>query len=291
MKRSLQTAFVAAALVASGHAAAQITFYEREGYRGRSITTNERLGNFERADFNNRASSIAVQHGQWEVCEHPRFEGRCAILRPGGYPSLREIGLNNAVSSARPIGGGRPAVVVAPQPVVVAPQPVIVAPQPVVVAPQPVVVEERWRRRANEVVYEAPVTSVRAVVGPPNQRCWIERQQVTEPGRNEPSLGGAVIGGIVGGILGHQVGGGTGKDLATAGGVMAGAVIGSKMGSENSGPRVVARDVQRCEAVANTKPEYWDVTYHFRGVEHHMQMTAPPGRTVLVNRHGEPRVH
>jgi uncharacterized protein YcfJ len=297
MKRSLQTALAAAALVAAGHAAAQITFYERDGFRGHSVTTNDRVPNLERAHFNNRASSISVQHGQWEVCDHPHFEGRCAILRPGGYPSLREIGLDNAVSSVRPVGGDRHVVVapqpvvVAPQPVVVAPQPVVVAPQPVVVAPQPVVVEERWRRRDNEALYEAPVTSVHAVVGPPNQRCWIERQQVTEPGRAEPNIGGAVIGGIVGGILGHQVGGGTGKDLATAGGAVAGAVIGSKVGSENSGPRVVGRDVQRCETVASTRPEYWDVTYHFRGVEHHMQMTAPPGRTVLVNRHGEPRVN
>src|SRR3989454_11593506 len=34
-----------------------------------------------------------------------------------------------------------------------------------------------YRRRAGERLYEVPVTSVRAVVGPPEQRCWIERQQ------------------------------------------------------------------------------------------------------------------
>ena len=37
------------------------------------------------------------------------------------------------------------------------------------------------------------------------------------------------------------------------------------------------------------KPEYWDVTYDFRGQTHHMQTTYPPGATVTVNRLGEPR--
>jgi hypothetical protein len=32
------------------------------------------------------------------------------------------------------------------------------------------------------------------------------------------------------------------------------------------------------------------VTYEFQGVEHRVQMNAPPGPTILVNRDGEPRV-
>jgi uncharacterized protein YcfJ len=47
--------------------------------------------------------------------------------------------------------------------------------------------------------------------------------------------------------------------------------------------------VQRCESTTNTRPEYWDVTYNYRGTEHRVQMSAPPGRTILVNRDGEPR--
>jgi hypothetical protein len=31
------------------------------------------------------------------------------------------------------------------------------------------------------------------------------------------------------------------------------------------------------------------VTYAFRGVEHRMQTTVPPGPTVTVNEQGEPR--
>jgi len=41
---------------------------------------------------------------------------------------------------------------------------------------------------------------------------------------------------------------------------------------------------------SNSRPDYYDVTYNFRGSEHRVQMTSPPGRTILVNQNGEPRV-
>jgi len=37
-----------------------------------------------------------------------------------------------------------------------------------------------YLRRDQERLYEANVTSVRAVVGMPEQRCWIEREQVAQ---------------------------------------------------------------------------------------------------------------
>jgi uncharacterized protein YcfJ len=143
-----------------------------------------------------------------------------------------------------------------------------------------------YRRRPNEPLYEAPVTSVRAVVGPPQQRCWVERQVVDtgSPGINVP---GAVVGGIVGGILGHQIGSGRGQDLATGIGAAGGAVVGANVPTGT----VYTQDVQRCENVSAVPPvDYWDVTYTFGGYEHHVQTTTPPGRTILVNAQGEPRV-
>ena len=146
-----------------------------------------------------------------------------------------------------------------------------------------------YRRRENEPLYEAPVTSVRAVVGPPQQRCWVERQVVDtgSPGINVP---GAVVGGVVGGILGHQIGSGRGQDLATGIGAAGGAVVGANVGRDAAGT-VYTQDVQRCANVSTVPPvDYWDVTYNFRGYEHHVQTTSPPGRTILVNGQGEPRV-
>ena len=92
----------------------------------------------------------------------------------------------------------------------------------------------------------------------------------------------------IGGGLGHQVGGGRGQDVATAGGAVAGAAIGSNVG--RGGGQVYGQDVQRCANVSrNARPDYWDVTYNFRGIEHRVQMTAPPGPTIAVNGDGEPR--
>lgn len=136
--------------------------------------------------------------------------------------------------------------------------------------------------------YQAPVTSVRAVVGPPEQRCWIERQQVVEERSNAINVPGAVVGAVIGGVLGHQVGGGRGKDIATVGGATAGAVIGANVG--RGGTQVATRDVQRCAYVPNdARPAYWDVTYTFRGVPHRAQLAAPPGRTLLVDTNGMPQ--
>ena len=146
-----------------------------------------------------------------------------------------------------------------------------------------------YRRRDNERLYEARVTYVRAVVGPPQQRCWVEREQVvnSSPGVNVP---GAIIGGAIGGILGHQIGGGRGQDIATGIGAVSGAVVGANVGRGSDGT-VYTQDVQRCEFVpTSARPDYWDVTYVFGGYEHRAQTTTPPGATIFVNAQGEPRV-
>jgi uncharacterized protein YcfJ len=277
MKRKLQALFAACGIAVATHAAAQITFYEGEGFTGRGFSTADRIWNFDRIGFNDRASSVVVERGRWEVCEHARFEGRCVVLQHGSYPSLREFGLNNRISSARPMQGGRDHGREGPPP-----QVVMVAPRE---QPRPIMMVP-----VQPAVFDVPVTSVRAVVGPPNQRCWIEREQVAQPRRAEPNVGGAVLGGIVGGLLGHQIGGGSGKDVATAGGVIAGAAIGANVNRGEGGVAYVDRDVQRCQTVSSAKPEYWDVTYFHRGVEHRAQMTSPPGPTIRINAEGAPMV-
>jgi uncharacterized protein YcfJ len=259
---------LAAALVAiAAQASAQVTFYENDNFQGRSFTTNRQIGNLERFGFNDRASSVVVTSSRWEVCEDSRFEGRCVVLRPGSYPSLRAMGLNDRVSSVRTVS--RNARIGEER-----------------YAPAPVAAPD-YRRRGNERLYEVQVDSVRAVVGPPEQRCWVEREQVAQE-RGKANVPGAVAGALIGGILGHQVGGGFGKDVATAGGVVAGAAIGSNVG--RNGQQASTQDVRRCENVpSHAQPQYWDVSYNFRGQEHRIQMTAAPGSTITVNEQGEPR--
>ncbi len=247
--------------------AAQITFYEREGFQGRSFTAEEQIDNFQRVGFNDRASSVVVLGDRWEACEDAGFGGRCVILRPGRYPSLVAMGLNDRISSVRDVS--RDARVEDNR-----------------YAPD---ANRDFRRRNQERLYEANVTSVRAVLGTPEQRCWVEQEQVSQERRNV-NVPAAVAGAVIGGILGHQIGAGTGKDLATIGGVVGGAAVGANIGRGSSGPQVSTRDVQRCENVpGQARPDYWDVTYSFRGQEHRMQMTKPPGSTITVNEQGEPR--
>ncbi|MDE2367327.1 MAG: glycine zipper 2TM domain-containing protein [Burkholderiales bacterium] len=260
-------ALAGVALAAS--ALAEVTFYANDGFRGRSFTTQTSQADFGRVGFNDRASSVVVTSDRWEVCEDVGYRGRCVVLRQGQYPSLAAIGLNDRVSSVRTVA--RNARVDDDH-----------------YAPPPVV-DQDYRRRRNERLFEAPVTSVHAVVGPPEQRCWVERQQV-EQDRGDGRVPGAIFGAVIGGILGHQIGGGRGNDLATAGGAAAGAVVGSNIGRDRGGRETVTRDVRRCENVpSQARPDYWDVTYTFRGLEHRLQLTAPPGRTVTVNQRGEPR--
>jgi uncharacterized protein YcfJ len=249
---------------------AEIVLYEHENYAGRALTTQSAVTNFRDTGFNDRASSVVVFGERWEVCEHAEFRGNCLILRPGRYPSLAAMGFNDRISSVRAVPPGAQF-------------------EDVRYAPQPAPVYD-WRRRPQERVYTVSVDSVRAVYAAPQQRCWVEKEQVVQQQRGDPNVGGAVVGGIIGGILGHQVGGGTGRDVATVGGAVAGAAIGANVGR---GEQAVTstQNVQRCAAVpAQGGPQYWDVTYRFRGIEHHMQTNAPPGSTVLVNESGEPRV-
>ena len=266
MKQQLKLICGLSGLLLAAHASAQITFYEGEGFRGRIYTVNGQQSNFRSAGFNDLASSVVVTSGRWEVCDDANFGGNCMVLRRGSYENLSGMGMNNRISSVRPVNNNRRYDNEAPEP--------LSAPN------------YEYRRRPNESMYEAPVTSVRAVVGPPNERCWIERQQVAQE-RSEPNVGGAIAGALIGGILGHQVGGGTGRDLATAGGAVAGGAIGANAGR---GGGTTERDVRRCQTTANTRPEYWDVTYIYRGVEHHVQMSSQPGSTIPVNRNGEPRL-
>jgi len=265
MNPILKNTLAAVAVAVSAQAAAGVTFYEREDFQGRSFTTEKQVGNLERFGFNDRASSVVVIGDRWEVCEDARFGGRCAVLRPGRYPSLSAMGLNDRVSSVRDVS--RNARIDDNR-----------------YAPAPVAVYDN-RRRNNERLYEAEVTSVHAVVGPPEQRCWVEQEQVQ--GRDGVNVPGAIVGAVVGGVLGHQIGNGRGNDVATVGGAVAGGAVGANVGR---GQQTQTQDVQHCENMASqARPDHWDVTYNFRGQEHRMQVTSPPGSTVTVNERGEPR--
>ena len=240
----------------------QVTFYERDGFRGRSFSTSGDIGDLRRSGFNDRASSVVVVGERWEICDNAGFSGHCMYLRPGNYPSLAAMGMNDSISSVRMVQPGMP----------VADDHWAPPPQPAYDA----------RPRPQEQLFQAQVIASHAVFGTPTQKCWVEQTEVRD---NRNQVGGAVVGSILGGILGHQIARGNGAVVA---GAVGGAVVGGAIGNANSGTRV--EDVQRCRDVpASGPPQYWDTVYTFQGVEHHVQTTAPAGATITVNRFGEPR--
>ena len=88
MKTLMRTVLAVAGLVVAAQAAAQATFYENEGFAGRSLRATEQVPTFERHGFNDRASSVVVAGDRWEVCQDASFNGRCVVLRPGRYACL-----------------------------------------------------------------------------------------------------------------------------------------------------------------------------------------------------------
>ena len=270
MNPNIRSALGVSILMLATQAAAQITFYEAEGFRGRAFTARNAVPNFERFGFNDRASSVEVIGDRWEVCEDARFEGRCVVLRPGRYASMTEMGLNNRVSSVRMVASSTRI-------------------DDSRYGPEPMSARDGrdYRRRNSERTYEADVISVRAVVATPTQRCWTEPGPAAAPQSNK-NIPGAVVGAVLGGILGHQIGGrGTSQDVATLGGAAGGAYLGSKVGTGSAPAQ--PQNIQRCENVQSQTPTYYDVVYNFRGQEHRVQMTTSPGATVTVNEKGEPR--
>jgi len=261
-------ALAAATALVSMQAGAEIVLYGRDGFEGRGLEIRRTTPNLRDQGFNDRASSAIVYGDRWEVCEHANFGGRCTVLRPGRYPNLDAMGVGNSISSVRPILRGARV-------------------EERRFAPPPPLPAYDARPRRDERLFEADVVAVRAVYGRPEQRCWVERERVAD---RSNEVGGAVVGGILGGILGHQVGSGRGNDLATGIGALAGAAIGSNVARDQGTP-VYTQDVRRCaSAPPSGRPEYYDVVYRFKGQEHRVQTQYPPGRTITVNRRGEPRL-
>ena len=103
MKIASNALLVAAGLLFAGQAAAQITLFKDDGFQGRAFSSDRPVENFANSGFNDEASSAEVRGGTWQVCRDAYFQGRCVTLRPGNYPSLESLGLNDRISSIRPL--------------------------------------------------------------------------------------------------------------------------------------------------------------------------------------------
>ncbi len=96
-------ALLACAVAALAHAG-EIMLYEQAGFGGRSLTLRSTAPNLETIDFNDRAVSVRVRAGVWELCTDAYFRGQCTTFGPGEYPNLG--GRNGSYSSVRELAAG-----------------------------------------------------------------------------------------------------------------------------------------------------------------------------------------
>jgi Beta/Gamma crystallin len=105
MNRSLRTTAIAfACSIAASVANAQIVLYENDNFDGRSYRATYSVSNLNDGGFNDKASSVTVRGGRWQLCDDAYFRGSCVTLGPGEYSSLRAMGMNDKVSSVRELG-------------------------------------------------------------------------------------------------------------------------------------------------------------------------------------------
>ncbi len=83
--------------------AAEITLYEHANFAGAQMTLRAWTRDFAATGFNDRASSIVVTSGRWELCTDADFRGTCAVFTRGEYPVI-DGQLNDRISSAREVG-------------------------------------------------------------------------------------------------------------------------------------------------------------------------------------------
>jgi hypothetical protein len=94
------------AMAFGAQVAAELVLYEGDDFSGRSQRFYAQQNDLGNVRFNDKASSVVVRSGNWQLCDDNDFRGQCISLNPGSYPSLRDLGINRRVSSVRPITSG-----------------------------------------------------------------------------------------------------------------------------------------------------------------------------------------
>jgi hypothetical protein len=105
--RIARTALLATAAWLTGAAAhaGEMTLYSNENFTGREVTLRDVTPDLVDLGFNDRASSMVIRSGRWEVCVDSEFRGNCQIFERGEYRNLHRM--NDKISSAREVGTGR----------------------------------------------------------------------------------------------------------------------------------------------------------------------------------------
>jgi hypothetical protein len=76
----------------------RLVLFDNRGFGGQSRTVERDASIL--SGFGNRAESLRVFGGMWDICDRPNFEGRC-ITVSGDMQDLSPIGFSNQIQSVR----------------------------------------------------------------------------------------------------------------------------------------------------------------------------------------------
>jgi hypothetical protein len=101
MKKLSKSSLFAACALSPLAGAADLTLYTDGDFQGRPLNVIIDLRQLGSMNFNDRASSVVIEKGAWILCTEEEFTGKCVTLEPGKYGSLREMGLDDSITSVR----------------------------------------------------------------------------------------------------------------------------------------------------------------------------------------------
>jgi hypothetical protein len=95
---------LASALCAVSSAAqcTEAIVFEHQSFEGRRLVVHDATPALDRAELNDRAQSILIREGVWDVCTEAQYRGQCERLGPGEYRRLPGD-IANRISSGRRI--------------------------------------------------------------------------------------------------------------------------------------------------------------------------------------------
>ena len=88
-------------------ASAQVVLFEGPDFKGAKISIGAAEPDVGNSDFRDRARSLIVRGGVWEICQEVNFGGECQDVPEGEYQRLNSR-FNRRIASVRPVDEAPP---------------------------------------------------------------------------------------------------------------------------------------------------------------------------------------
>ena len=84
----------------------QIVLFQEDNFRGNQLALDGPAARLGEQHFDDRASSVKVLSGAWQLCQEDNFGGRCVTV-DRDMAKLDSIRMDDRISSVRPADAGR----------------------------------------------------------------------------------------------------------------------------------------------------------------------------------------